>query len=134
MSPDACDIPGLNLYNVVVQVTKSVQGWKVGYEAKIHVHTCNIHHDEGCSRITSYSSLAGVLSSMGLAQWVDDEGVGWGTAHSEVSTSNNGGRVARTYPLHSRSTQYSSDNITCQSVLLSKCGICISSYRHKHCV
>ena len=98
--------------------------------------TWNIHHDWSCPIVTSNSSPAGVLSTMGLAQWVDGEGVGWCTAHCEVSTSNNGSRAARSHPLHNEVTSDSTGNadITCQSVWLSKSWISTSSDRHQYCM
>ena len=94
--------------------------------------TWNIHYDWGCYSVITNSSLASVSSSVGLTQQVDCEGVGWCTAHSEVSTSSD---TARPHPLHSGGTSDSTGNtdITCQSIWLSKCWISTSTDRHHHC-
>jgi len=74
----------------------------------------------------NYSGLAGVLSIMRLAQWVEGEGVGWCTAHSEVSTSSNATRTTRPYPLHSGCPSESScgSNSAGEGVGLASCWVC----------
>ena len=73
---------------------------------------------------------------MRLAQWVDGEGVGRHTAHSEVFTSSDGGRAVRPHPLHSEGTSDPTVNTdtTGQSVWLSKCWISTSSDGDQYCI
>jgi len=66
------------------------------------------------------------LSIIGLAQWVDGEGVGWCTAHSEVSTSSNGIRASQPTPLYSGCPSESSpgSNSAGEGVGLAGCWFC----------
>ena len=130
----------LHIYRESTTVNNSCLGDRPTSLVAIHTYefTWNIHYGRACPSVTTNSSLADVLSSMGLVQRVDGEDVRRSTSigHNEVSTSRNGCRAARPHPLHSGGTIESTGNIdiTRQEVLLSKCWISTSSDRHQHCV
>jgi len=63
---------------------------------------------------------------MRLAEWIDGEGVGWCTAHSEVSTNSNGIKATWPPPLYSGCPSESSlgSNSAGEGIGLASCWVC----------
>jgi len=101
----------------------SIQPGVVVHSAHI-APTSNCKHSRSCTSNTPNSGLAGVLSIMGLLQWVDGEGVGWCTAHSEVTCITK--EATWPYPLHSGCPSESSlgSNSAGEGVGLPSCWVC----------